>query len=1040
MKKTMYKLSAFLMALAISGSLYAQVPQKFNYQGIARDAKGNPMGGKTLSLKLSVLPTSDASAAEYEEVQTVSTNEFGLYTLQIGNGQSLTGDMKSVKWETGNKYIRVAIDPQGGSNYVDAGTTQLLSVPYAIYADKAGMAKTSAGDRTGTVSSNAAHVAGDANFITKFTALNVIGKSRLFDNGTSIGLGTSSPIASSSMHIRRTTSGQYLYMENPDTIGFGSFRLYNDDVTKFATFTKYGSKTTGGYTGISSLYPFANMLGYGNNGPFLNAGAGNIGFAITKAGTNKLKMHIDWAAERVGFGGNAVPQAQIHFNNTDAGNDTVKFTNQTTGHTAADGTELRFNGNATRLINRENSALILGTNNTDRIAIGGSGNVGIGTTSPTTMLDVNGQIRMQGGAPGAGKLMVSDASGIGSWSTAAAAGLVSGSGTTNYVPMFSPNGNTLSNSQIKDSSDGLMYNATSLPDSYTGMYINLPAGKSALNMHTPTGAFFHNYFNLTSNSTNPWQAIHMADSARYFKWYLLGGTGDSVGSLYFNKTDNFLFLGSAYGDKGLRMQVNTGRMGNVADNAHFAINSAYDTAGNFTSSSSNFIGNGILRSEWTGPFGTLYNDNRAIYGKSKVRNNYGYGVFGEGGYYGVYGLTDSFGSAAVGGYGTGSASGVSGGSDAGSGLYGYSFGTGNGISAMAGSGMGLNAYSSIGRAVYASTDSNQVGLFMNTRSTANPALINGVLRGEYNGPVTGADYIGVYGRSNMGSTLWGIGVKGESGWYGVYGTATSYGVRGEGNYGVYGWGSAGSTTTRYGVYGTATGATTNYAGYFNGTLYATTGTFGTKPFMIDHPLDPTNKFLRHSSIESNDMMNMYNGNITTDANGYATVQMPDYFEALNENFKYQLTVIGTFAQAIVKEEISNNRFVIQTNQPNVKVSWQVTGVRHDAVAKKYPVVVEELKPEGQKGKYLEPEAFGMPAEMGANRPDAVSKEQAAAVPAHDFKAEAERVRAENINKLNEIKANDASHKQHEVEGAKNWKQQEAPKTKSFEKGTSPSIR
>jgi hypothetical protein len=141
------------------------------------------MAEQKMSLKISVLPTSDATTPEYEEIQTVNTNEFGLYTLQIGAGTAVTGEMKTVKWETGNKYIKVAIDAKGGTDFVDAGTSQLLSVPYAIYADKAGVAKTAGGgDRTGAVSSAAGHAVGDANYLSKFTGLNVIAKSQLFDN------------------------------------------------------------------------------------------------------------------------------------------------------------------------------------------------------------------------------------------------------------------------------------------------------------------------------------------------------------------------------------------------------------------------------------------------------------------------------------------------------------------------------------------------------------------------------------------------------------------------------------------------------------------------------------------------------------------------------------------------------------------------------------------------------------------------------------------------------------------------------------------
>lgn len=127
-------------------------------------------------------------------------------------------------------------------------------------------------------------------------------------------------------------------------------------------------------------------------------------------------------------------------------------------------------------------------------------------------------------------------------------------------------------------------------------------------------------------------------------------------------------------------------------------------------------------------------------------------------------------------------------------------------------------------------------------------------------------------------------------------------------------------------------------------------------FKIDHPLDPENKYLVHSFVESPEMINIFSGNVTTDANGYATVKMPDYFEAANKEFRYQLTVIGTFAQAIIKEKISGNQFVIQTNQPNVEVSWSVTGVRADRYAEENRVDPEEKKE--LKGTYIHPELYG----------------------------------------------------------------------------------
>ena len=176
-------------------------------------------------------------------------------------------------------------------------------------------------------------------------------------------------------------------------------------------------------------------------------------------------------------------------------------------------------------------------------------------------------------------------------------------------------------------------------------------------------------------------------------------------------------------------------------------------------------------------------------------------------------------------------------------------------------------------------------------------------------------------------------------------------------YGVYG--SASGGLTNYGVYGNAT-----IAGYFAGNVQITGSiTKGSGTFKIDHPLDPENKYLYHSFVESPDMMNIYNGNVVTDANGDATITLPSYFEALNKDFRYQLTVIGSFAQAIVKDEVSGNTFSIKTDKPNVKVSWQVTGVRQDKFANAHRVVPEVEKEPEFKGHYLHPAEWGKPASM-----------------------------------------------------------------------------
>ena len=142
---------------------------------------------------------------------------------------------------------------------------------------------------------------------------------------------------------------------------------------------------------------------------------------------------------------------------------------------------------------------------------------------------------------------------------------------------------------------------------------------------------------------------------------------------------------------------------------------------------------------------------------------------------------------------------------------------------------------------------------------------------------------------------------------------------------------------------------TGYSKHVFGTLSKGAGSF-----KIDHPLDPENKYLYHSFVESPDMMNIYNGNVTIDEHGEAVVELPDWFEALNQDFRYQLTCLHGFAPVYIDEEISANHFKIAGGKAGMRVSWQVTGIRHDAYANVHRIQVEEIKPAGERGTYLHP--------------------------------------------------------------------------------------
>jgi hypothetical protein len=129
------KLFAFLSAiLLLVGTASSQAPQKFNYQGIARNSSGEPLASKLISLKISILDVSNAGAVKYAETHSVTTNAFGLYNIEIGSGTIVSGTIAGINWSVSKKFLKVEIDPNGGSAYTTIGNTELLSVPYALYA------------------------------------------------------------------------------------------------------------------------------------------------------------------------------------------------------------------------------------------------------------------------------------------------------------------------------------------------------------------------------------------------------------------------------------------------------------------------------------------------------------------------------------------------------------------------------------------------------------------------------------------------------------------------------------------------------------------------------------------------------------------------------------------------------------------------------------------------------------------------------------------------------------------------------------------
>ncbi|SAL52444.1 hypothetical protein [Caballeronia concitans] len=234
--------------------------------------------------------------------------------------------------------------------------------------------------------------------------------------------------------------------------------------------------------------------------------------------------------------------------------------------------------------------------------------------------------------------------------------------------------------------------------------------------------------------------------------------------------------------------------------------------------------------------------------------------------------------------------------------------------------------------------------------------------------------IGLYAQAS--SKTYGIGVRAqaEGGW-GINATSeTGVAVLGQSttDVGIFGQ----SLGNSFGVVGNAPNAgvaafnpNNNHAAYlasgccaawFTGDVHVA-GTFSKAGggFKIDHPLDPEGRYLQHSFVESPDMKNVYDGIVTADARGEATISLPDYFETLNRECRYQLTAIGGAAPELhVAHEIRNNRFSIAGATPGMRVSWQVTGIRNDPWAKVNCIEVELPKQKDEHGFYLHPELHG----------------------------------------------------------------------------------
>jgi len=399
-----------------------------------------------------------------------------------------------------------------------------------------------------------------------------------------------------------------------------------------------------------------------------------------------------------------------------------------------------------------------------------------------------------------------------------------------------------------------------------------------------------------------------------------------------------------------------------ADRKLYVVANALDDYAAYFSASNLGINTNVVNVAFTGT-GNL--DVVAVKGEAIPSDNYGIGGQFNGGYRGVFASTVS---GTSGNFGIDLRA-----------VLGYGEGIDEDVYGLSGIAQGLGAGNVYGIHGAGYADDNAYGLYAEAYTNLFPSQQGSTVwdlvscAGQfYANTGTGihvytSDYYTNNGGDNFNNSILSVAESSTGSVSGIY--SVGLGSGGVGNYSAgiecNGRKGTGSVDYLYGVlaYPTGTPTVDAQAGYFAGKV-TVTGLLskGGGSFQIDHPLDPENKYLYHSFVESPDMMNIYNGNITTDATGKAIVTLPDYFEALNIDFRYQLTCIGQFAQAIVAEKVQNNHFTIQTDKPNVEVSWQVTGVRNDKFAQVNRIIPEVEKKGLEKGRYLHANEYGVSEE------------------------------------------------------------------------------
>ena len=982
MKRVITLLAAVCIFYGMAGEAEA-VPQTINYQGMLKTSGGTPVNGAiNMTFRLYSSATDTLNPALWIESQPTVTVTAGRYSVVLGSVTPINLPFD------GQYYLGVAV----GTDEEMMPRQPLTSSSYAFRAAMAdglssSVTLTSAGVIVSTVATGTAPL--QVSSITMVQNLNadMVDGKHASDLVSKVGdtMTGDLTLAGANINLPTTTATAGMIRQGGNRLihTYGVSNFFAGQNAGNLTMTGYGANTASGTSALSS-----NTTGYYNTASGYSALASNTtGSNNTANGVSALGFNT------TGNNNTASGASALAFNTTGYGNtasgtfallaNTTGFWNTATGLQSLYSNDSGYANTASGF-----SALFSNTIGNENTATGAS-TLSFNTTGSNNTATGNEALRYNtsgsGNTASGNQALIGNTTGY--WNTASGIQALWSNTTGNLntaIGSVALHSNTTGTSNSALGVQALLYNSIGYDNTasgYQALYFNTSGIENTAN---GSSALYSNTIGMENTATGT-SALHFNTSGSY-------NTANGYGALYSNLTG---INNTANGYEALYSNLNSSGNTAVGATALFSNTGAGSNTAIGISAlySQSFNGGGFWNSNNTA-IGAL-----ALYANQPTATTNGINNTALGSQ-ALYSNTTGLENTAA-GYNAlqSNTTGV--------------FNTSIGVSSLAGNTSGINNTASGYQALQGNVNggqntaagslalqNNTIGQFNVamgyaagvTASTANANTTgsNNTFIGANSGPgtttqLTNATALGANAIVNASNSL----VLGGTGPYAVnvgIGTTTPDAnldvtnmVRVLGTSGII-WPSTGSGLEL--AYNSASNggfiqaydrsgglwgmldinaSTVNIGGGAGNLHVSGTLSKGAGSFKIDHPLDPRNKYLYHSFVESPDMKNIYDGVVTTDDKGYATVILPDWFEALNRDFRYQLTIVDEaggedFARAKVVKGMADNKFTIRTSVPKATVSWQVTGIRKDAFAEAHRIPVEQNKSEAEQGACLHAEA------------------------------------------------------------------------------------